>query len=66
MLLGSIGRNHLFGGCNQAELRDLESKRRQDFVKSVGSRSLEGLSTWGRLGLEGLCYSCTPTYSVVD
>ena len=24
MLLGSIGRSHLFGGCNQAELRDLD------------------------------------------
>ena len=23
-------------------------------MKLVGSRSLEGLSTWGRLGLEGL------------
>ena len=25
-----------------------------DFEKSVGSRSLEGSSIWGRLGLEGL------------
>ena len=25
-----------------------------DFEKSVGSKSLEGLSTLGRLGLEGL------------
>ena len=52
MLLGSIGRSHLFGGCNQ--LCDSESLRRQDFVKLVGNRSLEGSSTWGRLGLEGL------------
>ena len=34
-------------------LRDLESQRRHDFQKSVGSRSLEGSSTLGRLGLEG-------------
>ena len=34
----------MFGGCNWAELRDLESKRRQGLAKSVGSRSLEGLS----------------------
>ena len=54
MLLGSIGRSHLFGGCNRAELRDPESLRRQGFVKSVGSRILEGSSTWDRLGLEGL------------
>ena len=53
MLLGSIGRNHLFGGCNRAELCDPKSQRRQGFVKSVGSKSLEGSSTWGRLGLEG-------------
>ena len=33
-------------------LQDLESKRRQDFIKSVGSRSLEDSSTLGRLGLE--------------
>ena len=44
----------MFGGCNWAKLRDLESKRRQGLAKSVGSRSLEGLSTWGRLGLKGL------------
>ena len=54
MLLGSIGRSHLFGECNRDELRDPESYRRQGFVKLVGSRSLEGLSIWGRLGLEGL------------
>ena len=54
MLLGSIGRSHLFGGCNRAELRDPESYNRQGFVKSVGSKSLEGSSTWGKLGLEGL------------
>ena len=54
MLLGSIGRSQSFGGCNRAELHDPESYRRQGFVKSVGSKSLEGLSTWGRLGLEGL------------
>ena len=66
MLLGSIGRSHLFGGCNRAELRNPKSLRRQDFVKSISSRSLEGSSTWGRLDLEGLCYSCTPTYSLVD
>ena len=35
-------------------LRDPESQRRQGFVKSIGSRSLEGSSTWGRLGLKGL------------
>ena len=35
-------------------LRDLESQRRQSFVKSVGSRSLDSSSTWGRLDLEGL------------
>ena len=54
VLLGSIGRNHLFGGCNRAELCDPKSQRRQGFVKSVGSRSFEGSSIWGRLGLEGL------------
>ena len=54
MLLGNIRRSHLFGGCNRAELRDPESLRRQGFVKSVGSRSLEGSSIWSRLGLEGL------------
>ena len=37
-----------------AVLRDIESKRRQCLAKSIGSRSLEGLSTLGRLGLEGL------------
>ena len=36
------------------ELQDLESKGRQDSKKSVGSKSLEGLSILGRLGLEGL------------
>ena len=35
-------------------LRDLESQRRHDIEKSVGSRSLESSSTWSRLGLEGL------------
>ena len=35
-------------------LRDPKNQRRQGFVKLVGSRSLEGSSTWGRLGLEGL------------
>ena len=35
-------------------LHDLEGQRRQGFVKSVGSKSLEGSSTWGRLGLKGL------------
>ena len=35
-------------------LRDPESQRRQGFVKLVGSRSLEGSSTLGRRGLEGL------------
>ena len=35
-------------------LRDLESQRRHDSENSVGSRSLEGSSTLGRLGLEGL------------
>ena len=54
MLLGSIGKSHMFGGCNWAKLRDLESKRRQGLAKSVGSRSLEGSSTWGRLGLDDL------------
>ena len=54
MLLGSIGRSHLFGGCNRAELHDSESLRRQGFIKSVGSRSLEDSNTWGRLGLEDL------------
>ena len=34
-----------FGGCNRAELRVSESLRRQGFVKSIGSRSLEGSST---------------------
>ena len=53
MLLGSIGRNYLFGGCNRAELCDPKSQRRQGFVKSVGSKSLKGSSTWSRLGLEG-------------
>ena len=35
-------------------LRDLENYRRHDSEKSVGSRSLEGTSTLGRLSLEGL------------
>ena len=35
-------------------LRDPESQRRQGFIKSVGSRSLDDSSTLGRLGLEGL------------
>ena len=35
-------------------LQDLESQRRHDSEKFVGSRSLEGSSTLGRLGLEGL------------
>ena len=54
MLLVSIGRSHLFGGCNQAELLDPEIERKEGLAKSAGSRSLEGLSTYGRLGLEGL------------
>ena len=37
-------------------LRDPESQRRHDSMKSVGSRSLKGLSTLGRLGLEGLLF----------
>ena len=53
-MLGSIGRSHLFGGCNRVELRDPESQKRQDFVKSVDNKRLEGSSTWGKLGLEGL------------
>ena len=35
-------------------LRDPESQRRHDSVKSICSRSLEGSNTFGRLGLEGL------------
>ena len=35
-------------------LRDLKSQRRHDSEKSVGSRSLEGSSTLGRLGLKGI------------
>ena len=35
-------------------LWDLESQRRHDFEKSIGSRSLEGSSTLVRLSLEGL------------
>ena len=35
-------------------LHDPKSQRRQGFIKSVGSKSLEGSSSWGRLGLEGL------------
>ena len=35
-------------------LRDPESKTRQGFKKPYWSRSLEGLGTLGRLGLEGL------------
>ena len=54
MLLESIGRSYLFGGCNRAELCDSESYRRQGFVKSIDLRSLKGSSTCGRLGLEGL------------
>ena len=42
-------------------LREPESWIRHDSKKSIGSRSLEGLSTLGRLGLEDLCYLCTPT-----
>ena len=34
-------------------LRDPKSQRRHDSEKSVGSRNLEGSSTWGRLNLEG-------------
>ena len=29
-------------------------RAREDKASSVGNRSLEGSSTWGRLGLEGL------------
>ena len=46
------------GGCNRVKLQDPESQRRQDYEKSIGSRSLKGSSTWGRLGLEGSCYLC--------
>ena len=42
-------------------LQDPKSQRRHNFEKSVGSRSLEGSSTWGRLGLEVFCYSYTST-----
>ena len=34
-------------------LHDSKSQRRQGFIKLVGSRSLEGSTSWGRLGLEG-------------
>ena len=43
-----------------------EGQRRQDSKKFVVSRTLKGLSTWGRLGLEGFCYSCAQLYSLVD
>ena len=35
-------------------LRDSENQRRHDSEKSVGSRSLKGSSTLGKLGLKGL------------
>ena len=38
----------------QGVLRNPESQRRHDFEKSIGSRSLKGSSTLGKLGLEGL------------
>ena len=34
-------------------LCDLKSQKRQGFVKSIGSRNLEGSRTLGRLGLKG-------------
>ena len=34
-------------------LRDSESYKKQVSEKSVGSRSLEGSSAWGKLGMEG-------------
>ena len=42
------------GGCNRLVLRDPDNQRRQNFEKSIGSRSLEGSSTLGKLGLEDL------------
>ena len=44
----------IVGGCNQVELRDPGKLEKTRLVKSVDSRSLEGSSIWGRLGLEGL------------
>ena len=38
-------------------------KAREDMIRLnlVGAKSLEGLGASGKLGLEGLCYSCIPT-----
>ena len=52
--VGKYWKEPFIGESNRAELRDSKSKRRQGSKKSFGSRSLEGSSTWGRLGLEGL------------
>ena len=40
-------------------------KAREDMIRLnlVGAKSLEGLGASGKLGLEGLCYSCIPTLS---
>ena len=38
-------------------LRDPESKTRHGFEKSCWSRSLEGLGTEDRLGLEGILFT---------
>ena len=54
MLLGSIGRSQSLADAIGLNCMIRESWKRQGFVKSVGSKSLEGLSTLGRLGLEGL------------
>ena len=38
-------------------------KAREDMIRLnlVGAKSLKGLGASGKLGLEGLCYSCIPT-----
>ena len=54
MLLGNIGRSQSLVDAIRLNCVIRESERRQGFEKPVGSRSLEGSSTWDRVGLKGL------------
>ena len=40
--------------CGIRKVREDKFLRSQGSEKSIGSKSLEGSSIWGRLGLEGL------------
>ena len=66
VLLGSIERSQSLVDAIGLNCGIWESPRRQGSEKLVGSRSLEGSSTWCKLSLEGLLLFVSSTYSLVD